>query len=260
MAAPKDPDGLKRSLGQALEHHHKRRRRGGRGYGSPAKVAKAKGQFNRKTAEAIDLAIRRQDQTAIDIAVPKEAQRHGDYQLVDFKIQEVVEGGKVRAKTSRVIRNCGGSAVERWQGRGKLDERRMQAILFYQHAWAMHIGEPRVTANYGLSAGGKGAIELWANSRIKAKEALRLLDHEVFFRIPVEHFAVWQNVVIWDEAAGVAGSRLGFCHKPAEAAALLIVSLVASMIADIVITETPRDWGELLLDLDAPRRARGRRA
>jgi hypothetical protein len=95
---------------------------------------------------------------------------------------------------------------------------------------------------------------------MRAKEALRLLDQEVFFRIPIEHFEVWQNVVIWDEPAGVAGGRIGFCHKPAEAAALLIVGLVASMIADIVITETPRDWGELLLDLDAPRRPKSRRA
>lgn len=258
MAEPKDPDGLRQSLGQALDHDRKRRqRRRGRSYSS--KPAKATGGFNKKTAAAIEIAIRREDQTAIDIAVPKEAQRHGDYRLVDFKIQEVIEGGKVKAKTARVIRNCGATTIERWAQRGKLDERRMAAILFYQAAWAWHIGEPKVTANYspGIARGAGQAIELWASSRMRAKESLRLLDQEVFFRIPVEHFQVWQNVVLWDEPAGVAGGRVGFCHKPAEAAALLIVGLVASMIADVVISDTPKDWGELLLDLDAPRRARG---
>jgi hypothetical protein len=142
---------------------------------------------------------------------------------------EVTQGGKRVEKIAKVIRNVGGTAIDRWAARGKLDERRMAAILFYQAAWRQHIGEPRVTANYSpaVRRGANQAIELWASSRMRAKEALRLLDQEVFFRIPIEHFEVWQNVVIWDEAAGIAGSRLGFCHKPAEAAAQLIVSLVA---------------------------------
>jgi hypothetical protein len=252
---------LKESLGKALEHGRRRRKKG---HAPAPKPKQTKGgQIKRARDMAIDQAMRRADAQVVDLVVPREAQNHGNYRLVDFKIEEVIEGGKVKAKTAKAIRNLGGTPVERWFARGKIDDRQMAAIGFYQSAWRMHIGEPRVVANWSavINRGAEGAIEIYAGTRIAAKESLRLLDQEVFFRLPVDHFAVWQNVVIWDEPAGVAGSRAGFCHKPAEAVAQLIVGTIASMIADIVIDSSRRDFGDLILDLDAPRRpGRGRAA
>lgn len=246
---------LKESLGKALAHDKKRRRRRkGHGYSPPKKP---KGEIGGKQRQAIDDAMRRADAQVVNMVVPREAQQHGNYQLVDFKIEEVVEGGKVKAKTAKAVRNLGGTPVERWHGRGKLDDRQMAAIMFYQHAWMTHIGTPRVVANWDavIVRQAVGAIEVYAGTRMGAKETLRLLDQEVFFRLPVDHFAVWQNVVIWDEPAGVAGGRAGFLHKPAEAVAQLIVATVAGMVADIVIDSSRKDFQTQLIDLDAPRRA-----
>jgi hypothetical protein len=182
--------------------------------------------------------------------VSREAQQHGDYQVRDFKLQEVTEGGKRKDKTIRVVRNLGGTPVERWHARGKLDERQMAAILFYQerlaHVSASRASPPTIVRHHRNA---KGAVEIYAGSRIAAKESLRLLDQEVFFREPVEHFQVWQNVVIWDEPAGVAGGRIGFCHKPAEAVAQVIVAGLAHKIADVVIDSSRKDFGDLLLDM-----------
>jgi hypothetical protein len=210
-----------------------------------------------KAARVMDL-----ERCEVDQVVSRSAQQHGDYQVRDHKLQEVTEGGKRVEKTIRVIRNLGGTPVERWHHRGYLDERQMAAILFYQLAWRTWIGQPRVVANWSavIVRDADGAAEIYAGSRIAAKESLRLLDQEVFFRMPVGHFQVWQNVVVWDEPAGIAGSRAGFLHKQAEGAARAIVSIIASMIADIVIDSSRRDFGDLLLDLDAPRRPGGKSA
>lgn len=249
-------DGLRASLGKALDADKKRRLSKAQRQATIEKAEKRRRDKSAGDAMLID------DKIMVNSLVTPEARAHGDYRAVDFKFVEVTEGGKRVEKISKVVRNLGGTPIERWSRLGRLDERQMAAILFYQAAWRQHIGEPRVTANYSpaVRRGANQAIELWASSRMRAKEALRLLDQEVFFRIPIEHFEVWQNVTIWDEPAGVAGARVGFCHKPAEAAALLIVSLVAGMIADVVITNDRRDFGDLLLDIDAPRRPRRRRA
>lgn len=197
------------------------------------------------------------DRSMVNQLVSPEAQAKGDYRPVDFKLEEVVEGGKKVERTIRVVRNLGCSPIERWHRSGAFDERQIAAILFYQQAWHTHIGEPRVVANWSavIVRAAIGAIEIYAGSRLAAKESLRLLDQEVFFREPVDHFHVWQNVVIWDEPAGVAGSRVGFLStKQSEAAARLIVGGMAHKIADIVIDQSRKDFGDLLLDLDAARR------
>lgn len=246
---PKGPAGLKESLGEALAADRKRR----------ARNSKAESQRAQKRAEgrAGREEMSQADKLSVKALVNPEARRHGDYRVVDFKLQEVVEGGKVKAKTVRAVRNMASTQVDRWLGRQRLDERQMAAILFYQAAWALWIGEPRVVANYSpaIARNADQAIELWAGSRMRAREGLRLLDQEVFFREPVEHFQVWQNVVIWDLPAGVAGSQIGFCHKPAEAVAQLIVQSLAHKIAAVVIDSSKADFGDLILDLDAPRRA-----
>ena len=217
--------------------------------------AKPRGQSKAMIAQAIE-------RSEVNKLVSKEAQRQGDYRFVPVTLIEVTEGGKPIKKESKAVRNMGGSPVERWAARGRLDERQIQAILFYQDAFRKVFGEgPRMSASYSpvIIRGLRASIELWAGSTLAAREALRLLDQEVFFRLPMDHFPVWQNVVIWDEPAGIAGSRLGFCHKPAEAVALEIVRTMASMVADIVIDSSRRDFGDLIVDIDAPRRP-GRRS
>lgn len=252
---------LKNSLARAKAEIATRKR-------STAKDAKAsKGKDRRKSRpprrrKAND-DLSPAERLMVDQLVTGEAQGHGNYRPIDFKLQEVTEGGKRKEKTIRVVRNLGGTPIERWHGRGHIDERQMAAILYYQAAYRKWIGEPRVTANYSpaIARNVKPSVELYAGSVIAAKESLRLLDNEVFFRVDPSYFHVWQNVVIFDEPAGVAGSRAGFLHKQAEGAARAIVSMLASMIADIVIDSSRRDFGELLLDLDAPRRpGRGTRS
>lgn len=248
-------DGLKAAAGIMLAADRERRRAKARNQATIAKADK------RRRDRAASDAMSASDRIDVNALVPPERRRHGDYRNVDFKLVEVTEGGKRKEKTAKVVRNLGGTAIDRWNNRNLLDDRQMAAILFYRTAFHKVFGEgPRVTASYcpAVVRGFRGSVELWASSGIAAKESLRLLDHEVFFRLPIDWFPVWQNVVIWDEAAGVAGSRLGYVHKPAEAVAKEIVKTVARMIADIVIDSSRSDFGEILLDLDAPRRP-GRR-
>lgn len=236
----------KREAADEAEKAEKRRRR-----------SKANSKSKHQSKSVLAQALERSE---VNRLVPKEAQAQGDYRFVPVTLIEVTEGGKAVKKESRAVRNMGGSPIERWAARGKLDERQIQAVLFYQEAYRKVFGEgPRMVASYSpvIVSGVRGAVELWARSVIAAREALRLLDQEVFFRLPLGHFPVWQNVVIWDEPAGVAGSRIGFCHKPAEAVALLMIQTMASMIADIVIDSSRRDFGDLILDLNAPRRPGG---
>jgi hypothetical protein len=242
-----DMIGDKRPPAVPVEKADKRKRR--------TKGGAKKGQSKSAVAQALDKSM-------VNELVSPEARAKGDYRPVDFKLTEVVEGGKVKAKTAKVVRNLARTQIDRWCSRGRLDDRQVSAIMFYQEAFRQVFGDgPRVTANYapGIGRDAAGAIELWASSVLRAKEALRLLDQEVFFREPVDHFQVWQNVVIWDEPSGVAGGRIGFCHKPAEAVALVIVGNMAHKIADIVIDRSWAEFGHLLLDIDAPRRP-GKRA
>jgi hypothetical protein len=166
-----------------------------------------------------------------------------------------VEGGKVKAKTAgdpQSDQHAGRALACPRQARRAPDGRDPVLPAGLAH---IHIGEPRVTANFaGDHPQRQGRDRDLCRLALAAKEGLRLLDQEVFFREPVEHFQVFQNVVIWDEPAGVAGGRAGFCHKPAEAVARVIVGTVASMIADIVIDASHRDFEAQLLDLDQPRR------
>ena len=245
-------DALRRGLERALEATKAKRDKS-------AAAAKAKGGGSKKPKQPKQQ--QGSDRMMVNQTVGKDTQKHGDYRAVGFKLQEVTEGGKRVEKTIRVVRNYGGSPIERWHAKNALDERQMAAILFYQNAWRMWIGEPRVVANWSavIVRQAHGAVEIYAGTRMAAKESLRLLDQEVFFREPVDHFQVWQNVVIFDEPAGVAGGRVGFMvKKSAEAAARIIVGSMAHKIADIVIDQSRRDFGDLLLDLDAPRRPRRR--
>lgn len=197
------------------------------------------------------------DQQMVDQLVTSEAKRHGDYRAVDFKIEDTGNRDKAKEKSIRVVRNLGTTQVERWHAKHIFDERQMAAILFYQDAHRKVFGSgPSVTASYSpvILRGLRESVELWAGSKIAAREILRLLDQEVFLR-DFDRFCVWQNVVIFDQAAGIAGGLLGYrSAKQAEAVAREVVKMLACQVADIVIDSSRKDFGDLLLDIDAPRK------
>lgn len=186
----------------------------------------------------------------VDQLVSPEAQANGDYRSVDFVVTEGEFGSQVKGKM-RVVRNLASTPIDRWHANGGLDDRQMAAILFYTRAWHLVFQQPRVVAKWSAvhTAGAAGALEVYASTRLGAMESLRLIDNDIFFRLPVEHFQVFQNVVIFDEAAGVAGGRAGFTHKAAEGAARAIVAMVASMIADLVIDGARDSFSSDLLRL-----------
>ena len=255
MVKQKNPRSLNEALSEVMAAHNSRRAKP-KAKAKPPRAAKHNG-FSRETAKKIEEAIARDEASVVDMVVTKEAQAHGRYELVEHKLHETVKDGKKSTSAIRVVMNRGGTPVERWYARGRFDQRQWVAILFYQSIWKTWIGEPRITANLEpvIRGGAGGALESFTRNKIAAKEGLRMLDQEVFFNLAdIDWFHVWQNVVIWDEPAGRAGSCVGFCHKPAEAAAQLIVGTIAKLIANVIIDRPRHDFQALLLDIDAPRR------
>lgn len=175
--------------------------------------------------------------TLVDQIVSPEARAHGVYDEDIIAGPVVGRNGQEKVTTSRVVRNRGGTTVERWLAKGDITRRQAEAISLYCRAWRMHIGEQRVVANWSLVSsfrGGTTDFDAFVENALKAKRLLKGLDEEVFFRLPLGHFNVFQNVVIYDEAAGVAGCRLGYTSKQAEAVAKLTVLMMADMIADVL--------------------------
>ncbi|USI71628.1 hypothetical protein [Sphingomonas morindae] len=159
--------------------------------------------------------------------VTPEAARQGDYaeeQFVDAAGQRPIV----------VMRNRGGTTVERWFARGDLSRGQAEALALYARCWRMWIGEQRVVANWSLTPSfrdGAASIDDFAATRLAAKAKLDHFDDAIFFSLPLHYLETWRNVVIFDEAAGVAGSRLGYRNDGAQAAAKAIVLLIADMIA-----------------------------
>jgi RNA 3'-terminal phosphate cyclase len=245
-------EGLKASLGTALKADRRRR-----DANAVRQATQARSNKRRQ-----DKAVAAVDRIQVNSIVSPERRQHGDYHAVDFKLVEVTEGGKRKEKTQKVVRNLSSTVVERWNTKGAFDERQWQAIIKYisLHCAAFGPGQ-RVTANYSpaIARGGHGTTEAANNRALDAMGILRLLDNEVFFREPPEHFWIWQNVLIFDEPAGIAGSRCGYSHKGAEAVAREVVRSLAWKVADLLVDQPlPRDFRDMLIDLDASRRP-GRR-
>jgi hypothetical protein len=178
----------------------------------------------------------------VDQLVSKEAQAHGIYRPVDFTLRQWVDkNGNRKEESIRVVRNVGGSPVLRWWNSNSLEERQYAAILFYQARYARVFGHgPSIIANYAkflVPVFGSGASDLTAAMGWDAEKDLKLLWEEVFRRhLSNGGFTVWQNVVIWEEPAGVAGSILGQnTKKAAETRAKVIVGAIAHQVADVVI-------------------------
>lgn len=151
----------------------------------------------------------------------------------DYREVEFTDGaGKVKQKA---LKNRGGTAVERWFSRGDLSRGQAEAIALFARAWRFRYEfRGHAAMNWSLvhsARGGAVSFEQLVADQHGAKRLLEHLDSAVFFAFPLHYFEVWKRVVIEDEAAGVAGSRLGFTSKQAESAAKSIVLLIADMIA-----------------------------
>lgn len=159
------------------------------------------------------------------------AAKHGSYAHEPLPVT-AGELGEGKAGQVRVLRNRGGTTVERWLNSGSLDRRQAEAISMYQRAWRLTIGEQRVTMNWSLTSTIRGVdASAWADDKASAEGLLDDMRQSVFRTFPRHYFEVWQNVVIFDQSAGVAGAALGYRNSGAETAAKTIVLFVADMIA-----------------------------
>src|SRR5690242_7048213 len=74
------------------------------------------------------------------------AAQHGDYASEPLVVT-TGELGSERAGNLRVVRNRGGSTLQRWMSAQLLSETQASAIAHYSRAWHRVYSEPRVTAN-----------------------------------------------------------------------------------------------------------------
>ena len=133
------------------------------------------------------------------------------------------EGGN---RAALVHINRGGTPVMRWIEDGKLSDTQQRAIAHCLYLWRLCGLEQRVTANYGERIPGSADSELRASNEIEAREDL----HRIREYFPAHWWEVFENVVRFDEPAGVAGSRLGFGSRSACDRAHTTVCFVADTI------------------------------
>lgn len=155
---------------------------------------------------------------ALDGPTP-EQQEQGGYVRTEFIHADL--GQRVIAYINR-----GGTPVMRWIEDGKLSDSQQRAIAHCIFLWQRCGLEQRVTANYGERIPGGGNNELRAANEIEARDDL----HRIKGYIPRAYFEVFENVVRFDEPAGVAGSKLGFGNRSACDRAHQVVCFVADII------------------------------
>lgn len=266
MSAQKPPqDGVQEALARAAARRRETRRRW-----AERKLAQA--QANHRSAAVTPEPKRKSkrtkggaksskraraaalDQAQVDALVPKEAQRHGDYQVSRIRLDEVVKDGKIKTVEHLGVRNLARTVVERWVSRNKIDARERDAILWFQEKHMIVNGAgPRVIASYAEKiANGDGEESERERQRfVTAREDLRTIENEVFSRRRLQDKEVWVNIVIWDVRPGEAGQRIGYCHKPGEAVALEIIRGIAHEIATLVIDgDVKRKFAKQIRDLD----------
>ena len=140
------------------------------------------------------------------------AARHGNY------------GRDGRAGKSAIMRNRGGTAVDRWEANGLMSETQLASIAHMQRLWRLVDSGPRLVTNLDQtifgSAGDGNLAEIEARSDV----------NRIGSGFPAPYWNVFENVVRFDEPAGTAGSRLSNFSRSSAEAARLIVCLIADTI------------------------------
>lgn len=120
------------------------------------------------------------------------------------------------------------SPVARWKKAERLSDSQIAAIDLCEALWAKCGLRQKLTASYGERMP-MGCDNEWiAVHEIDARRRLARIEGYV----PAHMWEVWENVVRWDEPAGMAGASLGFeGSKSSQAAVLMLVMCVADLIA-----------------------------
>jgi hypothetical protein len=137
------------------------------------------------------------------------AARHGDY------------GRDGRAGKSAVMRNRGGTAIDRWEANGLVSETQLAAIAHMQRLWRIVDAGPRLVTNLDqtiFGCAGEGNL-----AEIEARSDLQRISGG----FPSPYWNVFENVARFDEPAGTAGSRLANFSRSSAEAARLVVCLIA---------------------------------
>lgn len=153
------------------------------------------------------------------------AAAHGQYEsgtVVDLSGEL---GGK-RMSMVKVLVNRGGSAVDRWMANDPLElfgPPQRNAISLCRQLW--HRAEGLSSLDLAADRIDFSRADGW--SQQEALDALSGFKK----RIPPAYWAVFENVVRFDEEAGVAGSRLATNSRSAIDAAKTTVAFCAGLIA-----------------------------
>lgn len=151
---------------------------------------------------------------------PTEAQiANGNFERTDF-----IHADTAQRVTAFV--NRGGTPYARWKAEERLTDNQRVAIDHVIRLWALAGTERRITANYGERISGSGNAEHRAISEIEAREDL----HRIQDYIPSKYWHCFENVIRWDEPAGIAGSKLGFGGRSACDRAHQVCCFVADII------------------------------
>lgn len=144
--------------------------------------------------------------------------QHGDYE----RVHAIGSGGEINMRPHI---NRGGTPIARWRRDGHISESQDAAIAHCIALWEIVGSSGKLVANldrtiFGCPGDGHPReIEARDNlARVKAYFTPKLWD-------------VWENVVRFDEPAGVAGSRLERAVSARELAARHAVQFVADIIA-----------------------------
>jgi hypothetical protein len=130
-----------------------------------------------------------------------------------------------------VLRNAAVTSVDRWLASGGpgFEDPQRRAIDHVRSLWAVTGSGPRVTARYdGLRIPRTGG---GADSRENYLSALHTLQHYES-QFPRYVWEAFEQVVRFDEPAGLAGSRMANNAAQQQAHAKACVGFVASKIAE----------------------------
>ena len=151
------------------------------------------------------------------IGVPAIQLARGTYEEVDVPLRD---GGRV--VTLKTLVNRGGTPVARWKAANLLSATQVAAIDHCEALWARLGGKSLVMDFDRIPGGGQG--NGWSE-----QEALDDLKRIKGY-VPAKYWDTFENVVRFDEAAGVAGSSLTAVRSDQVTAARIVVQFVADVI------------------------------